>query len=193
MNLAMLLLTIATVILAAAAVYYGRRAVTEAETANTLAKNANTLARDAHTLAAERSHVKWQVGRQEKDNAGWFYLMNIGEDPAHDVKVVAWTGQERVEAEAAVIVPFFPDQKFDADPPGYIDFRLPKREANGPKPISGPRLIEMPKGSPFYDDFLETQREVDEMVEERQRHQVGVRVSWRSAAGRWSSKELETG
>lgn len=196
-DVAMLLLTIATVVLAGgslwAAVHYGRRSVREAKSANTLAGDANALAREAHALAGERSLVKWQVGRQTRDNAGLFYLMNVGEDPAHDVRVLAWTGEERAEAEADVIAPYSPD-KIDANPPGYIEFRLPKREANGPKPINGPRLFEPPKKSgAFYEDFLATQRELDEILDGQQRQQVAVRVRWRSAGGRWSSQDLKTG
>ena len=183
MNLAMLLLTIAAVILAGlsfwAAVHYGRKAVSEAKSAN--------------ALANERSHVKWQAGRLRKDNAGRFYLLNIGQDPAHEVTVVAWTSDERTEATAPVVRPYFPEEDLAADPPPYVEFRLPEREQNGPKPESGPRLMMPPEGSIFAEEFEESQREINEMIEERQRQQVGVRVTWRSALGRWSTKELQTG
>ena len=196
MDLTMLLLTIATVVLAGgslwAAVHYGRKALSEAKRANTIAHDANTLAVDTNAMATERSYVKWQAGRQNKDNAGWFYLMNTGQDPAHDVTVLAYTGAEKAEAHADVVAPYSPDD-LDAHSPGYVEFRLPERERNGPKPVKGPRLFPPPEGSRFRDDFDESQREMDELIEQQLRKQVAVRVTWRSTLGRWSSYELQTG
>jgi hypothetical protein len=84
----MLLLTISTVVVAGlsfwAAVHYGRKAVSEAKSAN--------------AVASERSVAEWQVDRLDKSNAGRFYAANVGHDPAYEVTVVAWDGEERVTA-----------------------------------------------------------------------------------------------
>jgi len=65
-------------------VNYGRKAVSEAKSAN--------------AVASERSVVEWQVDRLDKSNAGRFYAANVGHDPAYEVTVVAWDGEERVTA-----------------------------------------------------------------------------------------------
>ena len=127
----MLLLTIATVVLAGgsfwAAVHYGRKALTEA--------------RNANTLATERSVVRWYVGRQDQDNPGWFYVANIGEDTAHEVAVTARYGLEHVTAKADHLRPYRNDTGPTAHPSDYIEFRLPKREQEGPMPVKGPNRL----------------------------------------------------
>jgi hypothetical protein len=191
MDLTMLLLTIATVILAGgslgAAVHYGRKAVTEAKSAN--------------ALASERSVVEWQVGRWDNDNPGHFYAYNSGQDAAHEVTLGAWDGQDRTEVTAEVLEPASGDQHPTLGPSeGYIEFRLPERERHGARPVAGPPpripTPEPPPGS-FRDWLAESRRQQDEMIAEeidqREREQVWVRVTWRSKLGRWSTEELQTG
>jgi len=185
-NLAMLLLTIATVILAGlsfwAAVHYGRRAVSEAKSAN--------------ALASERSVVEWQVDRLDESNAGRFYAANVGHDPAYEVTVVAWDGEDRVTAQVDKLPPSDSDEG-----PAYVEFRLVNRERQGADHVAGPGpripMPEPPDGDPLRDYLAETHRLQDDMIADeirrRERQQVWVRISWRSELGRWSSVEEQTG
>jgi hypothetical protein len=110
MDLTMLLLTIATVVLAGgslwAAMHYGRKAVSEASNAN--------------ALASERSVVEWQIGRWDEDNPGHFYVYNSGHDAAHDVSLLAWDGQDRVEVTTEVLEPPPGDRHPTLGPPGDL-------------------------------------------------------------------------
>ena len=182
----MLLLTIATVVLAGlsfwAAVHYGRKAVSEAKSTN--------------ALASERSVVEWQVDRLDESSAGRFYAANVGHDPAYEVTVVAWDGEERVTAKADKLPP---SDSYEG--PAYIEFRLANRERHGPDPVPGPGprvpMPEPPEGDPLREYFAETHRLGDEIVAQeirrREGQQVGVRISWRSERGRWSSVDEQTG
>jgi hypothetical protein len=190
MDLAMLLLTIATAVLAGgsfwAAVHYGRKALAEA--------------RNANALASERSVVDWQVDRMAQDNAGWFYAANTGQDTAYEVTVFAWDADDRVRVQADSIRPNIAEADPEAEGGHYIDFRLPERERNGPKLEAGPPPRVPTPGPPLGamgDYFAEVERHQDEMivglVSERERNQVWVRITWRSEMGRWSTEELQTG
>lgn len=194
----MLLLTIATVFLAGgslwATVHYGLKTVAQARAANALAQQANAL-------ASERSIVEWVVGRWENDNPGHFYAYNSGQDSAHEVTFLAWDGEDRVEITAESLAPPAGGKHPLLGPPeGYVDFRLPKRERNGPKPVPGPPPpVPTPDPGPgsFGDWVRESRRQQDEMIAEeidrQERQQVWVRITWRSELGRWSTHELQTG
>jgi hypothetical protein len=58
-------------------------------------------------------------------------------------------------------------------------------------------MPEAPEGDPLREYFAVTHRLQDEMVAQeirrREGQQVGVRITWRSELGRWSSVEEQTG
>ncbi|MGV0906265.1 hypothetical protein [Mycobacterium novum] len=187
MDLTRLLLDVATAILAGgslwAAVFFGRRAVREAQEAN--------------ALAGERSVVEWHVARLHDDNPGWFYAANAGQDTAYEVTLVAWDGIERLNVEADAVMPYDNTDPSNSD---YVEFRLAQREKKGPKPGLAPLpRVPTPDAAPgpLRDHLVETRRMQDEIVAEeaarRQRRQVWVRITWRSALGKWSTQTLQTG
>jgi hypothetical protein len=149
----------------------------------------------ANALANERSVVKWQAGRQDKSNAGWLYVANIGEDTAYEVSLIAWDGHERVSVKADTVPPRLLNEHAESDPPGYIDFRLSLREENGPTATQAAsmRLVMPPEGSAYREEFEAQQRELEEIMDRQQRQQVVVRITWRSELGRWSTETLQTG
>jgi hypothetical protein len=42
----------------------------------------------------------------------------------------------------------------------------------------------------FDEHFEDSRRELEEFVARQEREQVWVRITWRSALGRWSTKEM---
>jgi hypothetical protein len=145
--------------------------------------------REAHAsneLARERSVVKWQVGRQDPDNAGWSFVANAGDDTACEVAILAWDGPDhRVTVRADKVPPYLTDAEN-----GYVDFTLEHRITNGPgktrpeqdaKPLIPPGALEHPQlGELFQGD----QRHYEELIAAEEARQVCVRITWRSEGGR---------
>lgn len=176
----MLALSVVTAIFAGgslwAAVHFGLKALREARAAN--------------ALAGERSVVEWYVDRQDDDNPGLFYARNTGQDTAHEVTLVAWDGNERVEVEVDAVRPY----------KDCIEFHLTLRGQNGPKPVPGPipRVpTPEPPAGPLRDHLAMAERLHDDMIAkiiaQREREQVWVRITWRSALGKWTTETLQTG
>lgn len=68
--------------------------------ANELSKEANAIARQEVDLVGERNDVAWELQWQDD---GQVLVVNIGQDPAHRVRVVAAVGNMEQTADATVV------------------------------------------------------------------------------------------
>ena len=143
----------------------------------------------ARTRSPTRSDVRWQPGRVSERG---FEIVNIGDDPAFDVKVQAWDSHEP------------PEKTSDrADNGEHISVRLPCRAKHGPDPVDVPTSV-MPEPSKPEDlggSVLESMRHsvelhrtlwehsrarVEAVRRDAHEEQVALQITWRSERGRWS-------
>lgn len=137
-------------------------------------------AKHVEQLETERSFIDWQV---ESQSHGIFVVDNIGHDPAYDVTVEMWTEDESVKETRVVVAPAEQEES-------PLLLVLPQREKDGPDEPELPSLARRPLGIEPPPDLLALRARMRaEMIQS----QVGVRIVWRSARGRWSTWTGETG
>lgn len=145
---------------------------------------------------SERSDVQWQVSRKSQ---GVFRVLNVGNDPAYEVRAEAWDKYD-LESKTADKLERFEDLTItlptraeigpdETDVPTPLTLSLPEEP-----PTDMPDFLRPPPTHPIIEQMRDNARQQhEELVRSTQQTQVSVKVVWRSKRGRWSDWTSRTG